>query len=430
MQAGEECDDRGACTSVGEVQRCTANDQCPAGQTCGVAGFCNCSGTNTGCPAGQECSADFFCFMPCTGAGQCPSGECRPVGGDGCAANCTMETTRPGEFIPCTSGIPCTTQGPDCAGSCVQSIALPVPVVLNGTTELITGDMRTETVMGPEGQVITNPGEVPVSIKASGTRFTPTSVFNTICACVKSVPQPLFGPGNAGAGIVGCGDQGLVDTDFLVEQDHNTTPGAPGNSGSAAGFPDDPECDDEIFTQSVPSFACTERQDPLCMEDRYLHPGICNSPRRVTFSGGRKPKGSILLFNSTAITQLSDGGACRTEPLPGPCPFPDYGADCIPCTRDDTPEVVVNVTPTTSGKASVRIIDANNMGGAQPIEPGATCGATPCKVEETGELVDCAMLEGNNSLGGVLATAFPGIDAMTLRDTVTTTTLAAGPPTP
>jgi hypothetical protein len=423
VEGDETCDDRGVCTSVGDVQRCIENGECPSGQTCGINGFCLCA-TNANCPSGQECSDEGFCFMPCTGPDQCPTGECRPTSGDGCAANCTMETRRPGTFIPCEAGVSCSTSGPDCAGSCVQSIVLPVPVVLNGTTALITGEMRDDEVMGPEGQVVTNPGEVPVVIKATDTAFVPTSVFGTICACVKPVPNPLFGPGNSGGGVVGCGQQGLVDIDFLVEQDHNTTPGSPGNGG---GFPDDLECDDSIPTEGVASLACREREDAACEEDRFLHPGVCNSPRKITFSGGRKPRGSILIFNSTAITQLSDGGAC-TAGTPGACPFPDYGPDCVPCTRDDTPEVVVNVTPTTSGKATVRILDANNRAGAQPLEPGATCGGTPCKVEETGELVDCDMLEGNDSLGGVLATAFPGIDSMTLMDTISTTTLAAGSP--
>jgi hypothetical protein len=306
----------------------------------------------------------------------------------------------------------------------VQARALSVPVVLNGMTALITGEMRDEMVMGPEGQLITNAGEVPVSIKAADTQFTPTSVFNTICACVKPVPQTLFGPGNSGAGIVGCGDQGLSDIDFLVEQDHNTTPGNPGNSGPAAGFPDDPNCEAEIFTEGVPSRACVERQDEECMENRYQHPGVCNSPRRITFMGGPKPRGSILIFNSTAITQLSDGGVC-TAGNPAACEFPDYGPDCVPCTRDDDAEVVVNVTPTTSGVATVRIIDTNSSAGVEMLEEGATCNGPPCKVTQQGAPVDCDMLEGNASLGGTLATAFPGIDSETLRDTITTTTLSA-----
>lgn len=426
LDAGEMCDDRGVCTSVGEVLICSANDQCPTGQTCSQDGFCVCSGTNTGCPSGQECSADGFCFQPCTGPDQCPSGECRPVGGDGCAANCTEETRRPGTFIPCESVEPCSAATDlDCAGSCVQSSAIPVPVTLNGSTALVTGEMRDDEVLGPEGQVITRPGEVPVVIKYSDTRFDPTSVFNTICACVKPVPNPLFGPGNSGSGVVGCAEQGLSDINFLVEQDHNTTPGSPGNGG---GLPDDPECDDVISTQGVDSEACLEQEDAACSEPRFVHPGVCNSPRKITFSGGRAPRGSILIFNSTAITQLSDGGACSTEPPTGACPFPDYGPDCIACTRDDTVEIVVNVTPTTSGRAATAILDFNNTAG-NVLDENTICNGPPCKTTQVGQPVDCDVLEGNDSLGGVLATAFPGIDGSDiLRDTVTTTTLAAGNP--
>jgi hypothetical protein len=423
IEVGEGCDDRAVCTGVGEIRRCFADDQCPAGQTCGTNGFCLCSPPDTGCVPGEACSPDGFCFLPCTGPGQCPSGECRPVGGDGCAANCTLETRRAGAFVPCTPDVNCSPLGSQrCSGACVQSIVLPVPVVLNGTTALVTGEIREETVLGPEGQVVTNAGEVPVAVKAADNVFAPTSVFNTVCACVKPVPNPLFGPGNSGAGVIGCGAEGLTDIDVLIQQDHNTTAGSAGNGG---GFPNDPECDDGIFTEGVASFACRERDDAGCAEDRYLHPGICNSPRFITFSGGRAQRGSMLIFNSTSITQLSDAGACRTEPLPGACPFPDYGADCLACTRDDLPEVVVNVTPTTSGKARAAILDLNNMAGAQSFETAGACGGSACRVEAMGEPADCDLLQGNDSLGGVLATAFPGIDSMTLRDTITTTTLAA-----
>jgi hypothetical protein len=59
------------------------------------------------------------------------------------------------------------------------------------------------------------------------------------------------------------------------------------------------------------------------------------------------------------------------------------------------------------------------------FDDGVMCQGTPCKSEEMGEPVDCDMLEGTSNLGGVLATAFPGLDGAGIQDALTTTTLSA-----
>jgi hypothetical protein len=47
---------------------------------------------------GEDCDDGSIClpsFQDCTDTGHCADGErCEPVGGDGCARNCTMETVR------------------------------------------------------------------------------------------------------------------------------------------------------------------------------------------------------------------------------------------------------------------------------------------------------------------------------------------------
>jgi hypothetical protein len=234
--------------------------------------------------------------------------------------------------------------------------------------------------------------------------------------------------------MAGCGTAGLTDVNFRVEQDHNTTPGHPANSGPELGLPDDPECDNtESVGPGLMSDACLEGTGELCSEPRFLHqgpnpPAVCNSPRKLTFFGGQAPRGSVVIFNNTVIGLLRDRGRCQETRLPnGSCEFEDYGADCLPCTDDDVVRAAPNIAPTTSGTAEVIIYDAANLSGLR-ISPDDDCGSAPCVARVSGETVDCDAIETGGPdarLSGVLATAFPGIDAETLGDTVTTTTLVA-----
>src|SRR5215467_950673 len=75
VEASEQCDDGGICiggTNAG--QACTAEEQCLGNGVCvgGAKDF-------TGCVADADCPN-----------GACV--HCKPFGGDGCAANCTLES--------------------------------------------------------------------------------------------------------------------------------------------------------------------------------------------------------------------------------------------------------------------------------------------------------------------------------------------------
>jgi len=339
------------------------------------------------------------------------------VGGDGCAANCTDEIRRP------------TTLDPARAKSTVQLATLSIPLRLSGDQALTTGGLRDGDVRGKDGSVIYRDGDVPIVVMASDVKFDPIPIFGLVCACVRGFPVPEFGPGVSGRGVAGCGPQGLMNVDFLVEQDHNTTPGSAGNSGSGAGLPDDPECNDTSDAgMGFTSTACLEGTGATCSEPNNAHVGVCNSPRIITFSGGQGPRGSVLLYNNSAIGLLMDGAACTETRRPnGTCMFDDYGPDCMPCTDDDLEKGTPNLAPTTSGTATIVLYDTNNTSGLV-LKDGNTCGGTtPCVGSASGSLVDCDALEldPNAPLSSTLATAFPTLDADMTGDSIVTTVLAA-----
>lgn len=432
------------------------------------------------------------------------------LGGDDCAANCTFETLRKSNFIPSQSI------------SFVQSTALQIRLQLRGQQVFTTGRQRDEVVFNASGTAIFQPGEIPVVVKVTGDPtkdvvFEPVRVQGIVCACVTQVPVPgLFGPANcsqtttiectrdrdcpsdekcqgiSAVGKISCGAQGLTDIDYRLVQDHNTVPGNPNNgasSGSLRQEPNDPECNDSFrFPSGVESNACLEGTGELCSENRYIHhpptasPAVCNSPRVVEFFGGQQPIGSALINNNTAIGLLSDSGFCDlTQPKnpDGSCRYPDYGPDCIPCTRDDVDLGLAENLPTTTGFASSALFDATNRAGSNPgstidrteagqacamdnqCEPGAQCrrtctesgfvctnntacvggtdicatqaqcdficaGNRRCRTEAQGTRFDCQALaddETGGLTGVCLAVTFPAIDALRIGDNVTSTLL-------
>ena len=338
-------------------------------------------------------------------------------GGDGCAANCTVETRRVTELDPAKAK----------ATAQIRSIAIPLN--LRGTQTLTVGALRDVAVKGKDGTVIYQPGQMPVILKAADVNFDPISISGLACACVRGVAVEAFGAGVSGTGVLGCGADGLTDINVKTEQDHDTTPGSPGNSGTAAGLPDDPECDDTSSAGTfINSTACLEGTGATCSTENSFHVGRCNSPRVVTFSGGRAVRGSVLMVNSSGIGLLQDGGLCTTtKPMRnGKCQYADYGADCLPCTADDLQQGTPSIAPTTSGTAEVVIYDVSDNAGAT-IGAGANCGSTPCVTKVTGTPADCDAIAAdvNAPLHASLVTAFPSLDAAMVGDTLVTATFAA-----
>jgi cysteine-rich repeat protein len=368
----------------------------------------------TGCGAGP-----LICGNGATdGDETCDDGN--NVGGDGCAANCTAETRRETQFDPVRSR----------ATAQLGVFALPLP--LSGTQALIAGRPRMVETFGPNGKLF-DAREFPVVIRAEDVRFDPVRIPGLACACVRGTEREDFGPGLAGVGSVACGEQGLMNVNVRVEQDHNTTLGSAGNSGPTQGLPDDPECDDTFEAGvGLQSSACLEGTGEDCSEPENEHTGACQSPRVYTFTGGPAGRGSVLLYSNSAIGLLANAGVadpCVATRQGNTCSAPDFGPDCMPCTDDDLEKGDANVAPVTSGTAEVFIYDSGSFAGAI-LGPGQNCGTMPCVAQVTGEPTDCDSLEAdpNAPVTGALVTAAPTLDAAMVGDTLVTSTFAAQAP--
>jgi len=133
-----------ASASRAPAQQC-GNGIVEAGEACDDGGTCI-GGTNAGthCMAETDCTGNGVCeggtksFFACAGDTGCPGGKCihcKTFGGDGCAANCTLETDvvmalKPGvvqglDIIPGTSGA--------IIHSDILTIPLPLSPVRAGT---------------------------------------------------------------------------------------------------------------------------------------------------------------------------------------------------------------------------------------------------------------------------------------------------------
>src|SRR5262249_2953299 len=210
VESGEDCDDGGTCIGGSN-----------AGTPCTSEGQCTGSG---GCEAGPNplrgCGVD----------GDCPGSRCihcKPFGGDGCAANCTSETTITGSLVP---GAPPSNPAPGTSAAVVRGDGAisNLPLALSGGTVQIFGKQRN--------------GLIPVVQPATGIKFPAIRVSTVAGACGRGAANkpcggtllnkdgtstvncpPVFtagssvctsqslnpctfvhGPGNAATGIIGC----------------------------------------------------------------------------------------------------------------------------------------------------------------------------------------------------------------------------------
>lgn len=312
---------------------------------------------------GEECDDGSFCTggdpdrlgQPCAETADCGAlaveGDCRPTGGDGCASNCTIEELRTIELDP------------DQSSARLQGRLIGLPLNLTGTVVLRTGKPNPD-------------GSIPVVFRADEISFGAIPVPGILCACPKGIEFPQFGPGNGAEGTIACGEATIEGIDYVSSQDHNIDIGDPDECAAAGGsFEEGPEA---------------------------THPGVCNGPITLEFSGVGT-NGAAILNGGLAIGTVMDGGACAGGP------------DGIPCTEDDGIEV-----------AAGRIIDADNTPGGI-LEEGSTFCPGGCRnTTVAGSPVSCTALQENpeGGLEGVaLAGAFPALDL--LGDFVVTTKFVA-----
>jgi hypothetical protein len=396
---------------------------CPAGGVCG-------DGTTD---PGEECDDGGICMgdpnaTACISSTECPEGQCEPVGGDGCAENCTLETK-----FPCILSAE--------AGATLQTTLFGVPLPITGRQDLRVGKATASS------------GEIPVVIRVDEMLFDPVSVPGLVCACARGGVKIDLGPGNAARGYIGCGQQGLAEVSYFAPIDHNTN-----NT--------DPNCENgelEFDVQCVGG-ACQggTRDKDTCKKDSEctaVHLGVCNSKIGLEFTGGG-PRGSMFLQSMNAISLIQDGGACAKD-----CTIKNAGPDCLPCTPDDLNQAEPKSMPLTTGVAEGAVFDANNQLGpparkivkgsgtpcaatAECIDPEKCwnfetselclsgdsgcecqriCGGGSCTTQATGHVVDCALLAGDpehamsgSSLGGALSS----VDSQSLGDNVVTVVFA------
>lgn len=297
------------------------------------AAFGSCNGnticgdgvTDTTC--GEECDDGGVCIgsmnagTACTDSAQCPGGACKTFGGDGCAANCTLES---GVLL---NLIPGHMEGNDIAtgtsGVVLHGDILTIPVPLSGQATLTIGKERV--------------GEIPIVIKARNIRFPRINISFLACECVRPAAAKtcggtvfqldgvtlspdctlddhacvgrkpcafVFGAGNSAAGVIGC--SGLNDINFIVTQDAGGTTG----------------------TSHPPVFQLS----------------------------GTGAAGSARLFSSAELSALV--GLCSGT-------SPGYGPDGEFCTDDDGPparrDIVTN--PLVTGLAAGQLLNANESDG-------------------------------------------------------------------
>ncbi|HVN86293.1 MAG TPA: myxococcus cysteine-rich repeat containing protein [Candidatus Binatia bacterium] len=302
---------------------------------------------------------------------QCDDGN--TVGGDGCSANCTNETRQTCTFDP------------DRTTSLVQTGIFAIPLSLTGNQVLTSGAPRNS-----DSQKL-----VPVVIKASDVHFDPVQVPGLVCACVRGIAKDEFGPGNSGVGTASCSANGLQNIDYLITVDHDTHLETP-----------DPD----------PSCANGTVEDG---SSAHPHTGACNSNPATANSGGAAGVGANQIMSNSAISLISDGGACTTDGSGDPAL---YGPDGSACTDDDPGQATPNTTITTSGTAGAKILNANHVLGTT-IGVGETCGASDCVTQQTGSPIDCTTTPP--SIGGSSqASAFVQLDAAQIGDDVVSSLFA------
>jgi cysteine-rich repeat protein len=288
--------------------------------------------------------------------------------GDGCAANCTIE-----QRLPCAVS--------DAAEVVLQTNDFAFHIPVSGKNTITAGKARGTS------------GEIPAAIRTEDLQFSPVALSGLLCACVGGGEMEDFGPGNSANGRMGCGNDGLTQTDYMASVDHYTNDV-------------DPNCTNGVLEDGSAA---------------HPHEGICNGKPTVTFTGDG-PRGSLFLDAAIDVGLVEDFGACTYN-----CDIPDNGPDCTPCTSDDTSQVLLEYVHLTTGTATGEVLDADTYAVGNPsgtkIPEGEDCNGEPCITSVTGSLVNCTALATDPNAvmsGSVLGGALPNLDTEGVRDNVVT----------
>ncbi|MCK6557446.1 hypothetical protein L6Q96_23140, partial [Candidatus Binatia bacterium] len=405
------------CTTAGQCNGCTPNTRCTGA---GVPVAC-CTGVNQGtCPLLGSCAVvqnKNSVVVPRIAL----NGVCVPRNGANGDLGCTLDAD-------CRSCVGGTNDGLTCLpGQGAPGSGQQDPCPGGGTCTGTATTCQLPELTMEVGPTDPGTGEAQVTIPKDSLVLMPAAAGSIGTVCVKA--------GSDGVGVLDC-NGGRPNLDVTLSRDHNLIPGSPGNSGSANGLPDDPECDDNyVLPDASLSRPCVEgtarcnsgtNQDMLCTVESDCppvdpeikrcalcntatitqHPGICNSPTKVELSGTYN-SGGLLLSMPLALTVLK--GAV-------------LGPDNLPCTPDDTanPASPVGVL-LSSGTSIMRMYDVNNIANNK-IAPGETCPIVgPCVAQLTGTPVaSCSSLYSLGDPGGLqLSGGFGAFDIDLTLDLVT-----------
>jgi len=323
--------------------------------------------------APEECDDGGFCIgssnagTACRADADCPGGQCRAFGGDGCAANCTTErdvrfNLVPGvaqgfSLAPGTSGV-------------VANAFLTLPIPLDGWLILTLGKERN--------------GEIPVVVKENAIQFPAVEVLSLACGCVRGTAfktcggtylEPdgtlspdctenpsvcdgrkpcayLHGPGNTLSGVIGCNGLPEASFDYTVD------------AGGAGGSPGEPV---------------------------------------ITFHDAGGPGSARLLATiglDVVLNRCTGSG-------------PAYGSDGQFCTGDDQPDARVAATnPAVTGNATALITNLPDGGEVGPVSV-------------SGAPFSCEKLAAGNPGGAKIVSAFGIPDVPTVGPVVATIELVA-----
>ena len=389
MAAGEECDDGGFCYGNSKAgSTCTSDADCCT--TVGCTGASDHGVCDMGTEIDTECASD----------NDCPGGtcvRCRPVGGDGCAANCTTEAAVILNLSPYAGfGVP------QHSYAAVKTDSATINVALTGSITLQSGKERN--------------GLIPVAGKLVDVKLPAIKVGTLACACVRGVEAKscggtvfdmdglpsldctfdntlcatngknpcasIHGPGNSSSGVVGCGAGGIEGVNLTYSQDAGGL--------QPAGTP----------TPVPPT------------------PWANSGPAMIMLSG-TGGAGSMILVNTSrigtgqaSIPQFGTNQCVETDTVK---PNPIYGQDKIFCTADDPDTVAARGSPSTiplvTGMATAVIHNHVKAGIVQDLGP----------VMFTGVPIDCATLTQPTpavASGTRLVGAFTTLNSPVLGDTV------------
>jgi cysteine-rich repeat protein len=334
---------------------------------------------------------------------ECDDGNVQ--GGDGCAANCAREMS-----LDCTLGCIDANDNGLCgedqgdlddleSGAITNGQYAVITLVFHGDMSFIAGRPRDTEVKTVDPDLTFPANQIPTILKPTGMRVDPIPLVGISCNCAMALAGGEFGPDLSGEGVFGCNESGLSDVDYTWTADHDIS-----------------------------------AQDPTCatgfLEDGgsvHPHAGACNDVGKAAYYGGGAPRDAMTMSMHMRINLAPDAGKCVKD-----CSVPDFGPDCLPCTEDDEPTLVIINTPMvlTTGSSFGKVEHANYWPPPVTVEG----------VVVTGREFSCDSLEATltadpnapawNMAGGATVSGIGLIDTPQLGDATSSVTLACVPPGP